>query len=107
MVSMVLSNFKSNNEGDTTLKNKLMVSAIIVAVTTEKPVCLLENKVQIIGANSAPPAMDAVLNTTSTIPPALGIQMATQMVKIPNNSVKKRAIKITSFSEAFLRIRFL
>lgn len=104
-VSMVLDNLNPSSDGANIFKKRFIESVIRVTVTTENADCLEEKRLQIIGANNAPPAIDAILNTKSTMPPIRGINKAITTVPAPNNKVKILATKICSFSLADLRIR--
>ena len=79
----------------------------MVTVTTDIAVWRFENKLQMMGANNAPPAIDAMLNTKSTMPPIRGTSNAIKTVPAPNKMVKILATRICSFSEADFLMRFL
>ena len=106
-ISMVLLNLKPKRDGANIFKVRLMISVTSVTVTTENAVCLFEKRLQMIGANSAPPAIDATLRTKSTIPPILGMYKAITTVPAPKIMVKTLATKICSFSPADFLMRFL
>ena len=78
-------------------------SVVTVTVTTDRAVCRGEKRLQMIGAKSAPPAMEATLRTKSTMPPSLGIHRASPTVAAPKIRVNNLAIKISSRSPAVLR----